>query len=53
MKFDMKVHGIKVQPKFDFGVYRSKFKGHNSLNMRKWFNKSGFRSITLVMFDGF
>ena len=33
----MKVHGIKihVQPKFDFGVCRSKVKGHSSLNMQK------------------
>ena len=37
MKFDMKAHGIKTQPKSDFGVCRSKFKGHSSLNtgMRK------------------
>ena len=37
MKFDMKVHGIKihVQPKFDFGLCRSKVKGHSSLNMQK------------------
>ena len=28
MKFDMKVHGIKIQPKFDFGVCRSKVIAH-------------------------
>ena len=35
MKFNMKVNGIKIQPKFDFGVCRSKVKGHSSLNMQK------------------
>ena len=35
MKFDMKVHDIKIQAKFDFGVRRSNVKGHSSLNMRK------------------
>ena len=49
MKFDMEVPGIKIQLKFDFGIRRSKVKVHSSLNMRK----CGFRSITLVTFDGF
>ena len=48
MKFDMKAHDIKIQAKFDFGVCRSKVKGHSLLNMRKKYT-SGFRSITLVM----
>ena len=48
MKFDMKVHGIKIQPEFDFGACRSKVKGHSSC-----ISKCGFRSITLVMFDEF
>ena len=31
----MKVHEIKIQAKFDFGVRRAKVKGHSSLNMRE------------------
>ena len=35
MKFNMKVHDIKIQARFDLGVCRSKVKVHSSLNMRK------------------
>ena len=45
MKFDMKVHGIKIQAKFDFGVCMSKVKGHSSLNMQKWFPFDNFSSV--------
>ena len=34
-RVNMKVHGIKTQPKFDFWVCRSKVKGHSSLKMQK------------------
>ena len=36
LKFDMKVHVIKIQPRYDFELRMSKVKGHGSLNMRKW-----------------
>ena len=36
MKFQMKVYVIKIQPKFDFRLCRSKVTGHSSLNMRKY-----------------
>ena len=49
MKLDIEIPGIKIQLKFDFGMRRLKVKFHSSLNMRK----CGFRSITLVVFDGF
>ena len=51
MKSVMKVHCIKIQPKFDFKVCRSKVKGYSLLNSK--IPKSGFCSITLVMFGGF
>ena len=56
MKFDMKVHDIKKQAKFDCGVRRLKFKGHSSLNMRKihiWFQIDNFSNVwrILMKFD--
>ena len=45
MKVDIKVHGIKIQAKFDFGVCRLKVKGHSSLNMRKWFPFDNFSNV--------
>ena len=48
MKFDMKVHDIEIQAKFDFGVCRPKVKSHSSLNMRKntiWFPIDNFSNV--------
>ena len=48
MKSVIKVHGIKIQPKFDFKVCRSNFKGYSLLNMQNtqiWFPLYNFSNI--------
>ena len=32
MKFGMKVHGIKIEPKINFGVFKLKVEGHRSFH---------------------